>query len=102
MEPIIEGQISSAEEKMTSYLLLLSYRYMNLCVKAEMGALMPVSILTTTGPKDLENVADVGLPNEYQFAIIPKSPSRLTSCRILSMASSMPTRSSKWKSRRDR
>jgi ribosome recycling factor len=77
MEPIIEGQISSAEEKMTSYLLLLSYRYMNLCVKAEMGALMPVSILTTTGPKDLENVADVGLPNEYQFAIIPKSPDLL-------------------------
>ena len=77
MKPIIVAQISGVQEKFEAYLMLLRYKYMNLCVKAEVGALMPVTVSDFSGNFDLEEVAGVGLPDDYHFVIYPKDPDQL-------------------------
>lgn len=77
MKPIIVAQISGVQEKFEAYLMLLRYKYMNLCVKAEVGALMPVTVSDFSGSYDLEEVAGVGLPDEYHFVIYPKDPDQI-------------------------
>ena len=44
MNNYVITEIDDAQKKMSAYVTLLSYRYMNLCVKAELGALMPVNV----------------------------------------------------------
>ena len=44
MNNYVITEIDSAQKKLSAYVTLLSYRYMNLCVKAELGALMPVNV----------------------------------------------------------
>lgn len=77
MKPIIVAQISGVQEKFDAYLMLLRYKYMNLCVKAEVGALMPVTVTDFSGSYDLEEVAGVGLPDEFHFVIYPRDPEQL-------------------------
>ena len=45
MNNYVITEIDSAQKKLSAYVTLLSYRYMNLCVKAELGALMLSSVL---------------------------------------------------------
>ena len=40
MNNYVITEIDDAQKKMSAYVTLLSYRYMNLCVKAELGALL--------------------------------------------------------------
>ena len=77
MKPIIAAQISGVQDKFEAYLMLLRFKYMNLCVKAEVGALMPVTVTDFTGSHDIEEVAGVGLPDEYHFVVYPKDPDQL-------------------------
>lgn len=77
MKPIIVAQISGVQDKFEAYLMLLRFKYMNLCVKAEVGALMPVTVTDFTGSHDLEEVAGVGLPDEYHFVVYPKDPDQI-------------------------
>ena len=67
-------QTDEVNRKMDSYIVLLSYRYMNLCVKAEIASLMPVSIVDEGTEFDIEEMADVAIANDYQLVVYPKYP----------------------------
>ena len=72
MNILILTEIKDAHSKMSAYAALLNYRYMNLCVKAEAASLLAVTVETELGRDNLENVAFVSQPSEYQLAIYPK------------------------------
>ena len=73
MDLFYSTQLNIAQQKMSSYMTLLNFRYMNLCVKAEAASLIPVNVIIMGAVKNLEEVADVALPDDYHIAIIPKS-----------------------------
>jgi ribosome recycling factor len=54
----------------------LSYRYANLCVKAELGALLPVTVMAERD-YNLEDVAKVATPDDFRFEIYPNVPDHL-------------------------
>ena len=62
-------QLKDFTEKARGYNMMFNYRMMNLCVKAEPGALVPV--IVTVGGKDynLEEVAQIRRPDDYVFEI---------------------------------
>jgi len=74
MNTILIKHINDTQQKMGAYLSLLDLRYKNLCVKADPVSLLPVTIDTGTEQLDLENVANVSIPNEFQLAIYPHIP----------------------------
>lgn len=75
MRKSIETLIDEMKTKMSGYAVLLQYRYMNLCVKAEPAALLSVSVIDEEGEEaDLESVASACLANDYQFDIYPHEP----------------------------
>ena len=73
MNNYVITEIDSAQKKMSAYVSLLSYRYMNLCVKAELGALMPVNVYLGDQVYNIEDVANVYSPDEFQFSVYPKN-----------------------------
>lgn len=74
MNNIVESEINKAQGKMGGYLALLMFRYSNLCVKAELGSLIPVTIQKDFEDHNLEEFADTGIPNDYQLSVFPKDP----------------------------
>ena len=73
MNNYVITEIDDAQKKMSAYVTLLSYRYMNLCVKAELGALMPVNVYIGDESYNIEDVANIYSPDEFQFAVYPKN-----------------------------
>ena len=71
MNNYVISEIDSAQKKMGAYIALLNYRYMNLCVKAELGALMPVNVYIGDGVYNIEDVANINNPTEFQFGVFP-------------------------------
>lgn len=72
MRKSIETLIDEMKTKMSGYAVLLQYRYMNLCVKAEPAALLSVSVIDEEGEEaDLESAASACLASDYQFEIYP-------------------------------
>lgn len=72
MKRNIEALINEMKNKMSGYAVLLQYRYMNICVKAEPAALLSVTVVDDEGEENnLENVAMASLANDYQFEIYP-------------------------------
>lgn len=67
-------QTDEVNRKMDGYIVLLSFRYMNLCVKAEVASLMPVSVIDDGTEFDIEEMADVAIANDYQMVVYPKYP----------------------------
>ena len=77
MNNYVITEIDSAQKKMSAYVTLLSYRYMNLCVKAELGALMPVNVYIGDESYNIEAVANIYSPDEFQFSVYPKNNNNL-------------------------
>ena len=73
MNNYVITEIDSAQKKLSAYVTLLSYRYMNLCVKAELGALMPVNVYIGDESYNIEDVANIYSPDEFQFEVYPKN-----------------------------
>ena len=73
MRKSIEALISEMKSKMSGYAVMLQYRYMNLCVKAEPAALLSFTV-TEEEETNLEDIASAGLANDYQFEIYPYDP----------------------------
>ena len=73
MNNYVITEIDDAQKKMSAYVTLLSYRYMNLCVKAELGALMPVNVYIGDDSYNIEDVANIYCPDDFQFAVYPKN-----------------------------
>ena len=58
---------------MAGYHALLSYRYANLCVKADPVALLPVTLNMGASEQNIEDIAEVAKPeDDYHLAVIPK------------------------------
>ncbi len=75
MKKAIENLIGEMEGKITGYAVLMNYRQMNLCVKAEPVALLSVSVEDDEGESyGIEDVASVMHPNDYQLEIVPEDP----------------------------
>ena len=77
MNTIIISQIDEARKRMSGYIALLNYRYMNLCVKADVAALLPVSVYVDGEELNIEEVANVNMPDEYQLGVYPKEANDL-------------------------
>lgn len=71
MNTILIKHINDTQKKMGAYLSLLDLRYKNLCVKADPVALLPVTINTGHQEVNIEEVANISMPNEFQLAIYP-------------------------------
>ena len=75
MRKSIEALISEMKSKMSGYAVMLQYRYMNLCVKAEPAALLSFTVTDDEEEEtNLEDIASAGLANDYQFEIYPYDP----------------------------
>ena len=64
-------EIDDANSKFSAYYGLLDYRYKNLCAKADGASLMPVTVIADGFECNIEDVAMVAKPNDYQLAVIP-------------------------------
>lgn len=72
MRKSIEAVIGEMKNKMSGYAVLLHYRFMNLCVKAEPASLLSLTIIDDEGEEyNIEDVASASLANDYQFKIYP-------------------------------
>ena len=75
MRKSIGALINEMKSKMSGYAVMLQYRYMNLCVKAEAAALLSFTVTDNEGDENnLEDVASACLANDYQFEIYPHDP----------------------------
>lgn len=73
MKLFYETVIKGCSDKMSGYLTLLHFRYMNLCVKSEPASLMPVTISFLGEDKNIEDVAQVGQPDDFHLAVVPEN-----------------------------
>ena len=72
MNIYVTSAIAGLKEKLNAHVALMNYRYINLCVKAELGSLLPVTVSTAGKEQNLEDVAQIATPNEYQLDVYPK------------------------------
>lgn len=77
MKKSVALMLGEMQKKMSGYAVLLNYRFMNLCVKAEPASLMPVTVPVNGEDMDIEEVADVAIPQENQLEVYPKDSSLL-------------------------
>ena len=81
--------IGECNSKMNGYAVLLNYRYMNLCVKAEPASLLNVSVVCEDRPLDIEQVADVTIsPDDFHFEVYPKDSDLLTWREVMNLMTS--------------
>ncbi|MBO4811124.1 MAG: ribosome recycling factor [Prevotella sp.] len=59
------------ENVLSGYAALLTFRFVNLCVKAEPAALLPAAIMVKGEEKKLEEVAQVGVKSDDQMDVYP-------------------------------
>lgn len=79
MNHIILSQIDEAQKRMSGYIALLNYRFKNLCVKADIAVLLPVSVYADGEELNIEDVANVNMPDDYQLGVYPKEENDLQS-----------------------
>lgn len=64
--------LQEAQQKMNGYAVYMNYQFMHFGVKAEPAALLSVEVEVGGERMNLEDVADVTIPQDDQFALIPK------------------------------
>ena len=64
--------LQEAQQKMNGYAVYMNYQFMHFGVKAEPAALLSVEVEVGGERMNLEDVADVAIPQDDQFALIPK------------------------------
>ena len=77
MNSYISIQLQNYAKKVRGYNMLFNYRLMNLCVKAEPAALIPVIVTVDGKDYDLEKVADIRKPDDFFFEIRSKNENNL-------------------------
>ena len=73
----VQRLFGEAKGKMNGYVALLTFRYSNLCVKADAISLLPVNVTIDGEDTNIENVADVAIPKNTVLAVIPKDTAHL-------------------------
>lgn len=64
--------LQEAQQKMNGYAVYMNYQFMHFGVRAEPAALLSVEVEVGGERMNLEDVADVAIPQDDQFALIPK------------------------------
>ena len=77
MNGYVRQEVQNFQDKMNGYLTLFNYRMMNFCVKADPVALLPVTVSYYDSDDNLETVARIKKPNDYQLEVFPKSQAYL-------------------------
>lgn len=77
MNSYISIQLQDFAKKVRGYNTLFNYRLMNLCVKAEPAALIPVIVNVGGKDYDLEKVSDIRKPDDNFFEIRSKNENNL-------------------------
>ena len=77
MKRSVISLFEAMEEKLSGYVAVANYRYMNLCVKAEEVSLLSVRVNVEGEEKNIEEVAQVSKKGDYQFVAIPNYPEDL-------------------------
>ena len=72
MNVYVRREIQNFRQKLNGYLTLFNYRIMNHCVKADPLSLLPVTVSNHDSEYNLEEVARVQKPNDYQLEVFPK------------------------------
>ena len=72
MNSFTTSEIKAFEKKLSSYQYLLTFRYSNLCVKADPISLLPVSITVGNREQNIEDVAQVVQMDDFRLVVIPK------------------------------
>ena len=67
----VELQIKEYDSVLSGYTVLLVFRLMNLCVKAEPASLLPAVVLFRGAEKKIEEVANVGVMADDQLDVYP-------------------------------
>ena len=65
-------EFDSLGEKYTNYIGVMDFRFRNLCIKSDPMALLSVKVLIEGELQNIEQCADVGKDNDYQFMVFPK------------------------------
>ena len=69
-----EKVLNEYQKVLDGYTGLLTCRLLNLCVKSHPIALIPVIVELWGEDKTIEEVADVGIPDEDHITVFPKNP----------------------------
>jgi ribosome recycling factor len=78
MKKSVANLIGECDSRMNGYAVLLNYKYMNLCVKAEPASLLCVTVEYDNQKYDIEQVANVGPgKDEYHFEVFLKDQQML-------------------------
>jgi len=72
MKRAIISKYKQLEDRLTGYVAVMNYRFMNLCVQAEEMSLLEIKTVIEGEQMAIEEVADVAKKNDYEFMIIPK------------------------------
>ena len=79
--------LQEAQQKMNGYAVYMNYQFMHFGVKAEPAALLSVEVEVGGERMNLEDVADVAIPQDDQFALIPKEQDFLSDiCKAVAQA----------------
>ena len=77
MKRSVSREYNQLQEKLTGYVAMLNFRFMNLCIKAEEASLLPVSVVIGGASKKLEEVAVIAKKADYHFVIVPNHEDEL-------------------------
>lgn len=72
MKRALNNQYYQLYEKLKGYVAMMNFRFINLCVKADPVALIPVTVNIEGDEKTLEQVAMTAQKDDYRFWIVPK------------------------------
>ena len=77
MKRSVSREYNQLQEKLTGYVAMLNFRFMNLCIKAEEASLLPVSVVIGGASQKLEEVAVIAKKDDYRFVIVPNHEDEL-------------------------
>lgn len=87
MRRSVYNLLREVQQKMSGYAVFMNYQFMHFSVKAEPAALLSVEVEVGDESVNLEEVADVAIPEDDQFALIPKEQDRLFAiCKAVAQA----------------
>ena len=72
MKRALSNQYDQLYEKLKGYVAMMNFRFINLCIKADPVALIPVTVNVEGADKPLEQVAMTAKKDDYRFWIVPK------------------------------
>lgn len=67
----IYDTLTNLQRRFAGYLMLMTYRYSNLCVKSDPSAMLSTNVIVDEAEQTIEKVAKVAIPNSYQFYLLP-------------------------------